>query len=162
MQSSIQIRTATIADLEQILAFIQQKADFDGFRDPVIATVDSLSQTLFGEMPGAEVAFAEIDQNAVGFVLFSQMYSSFLAQPTIWIDDLFVQAEWRRQGIGTALLQYIAQIAKRRNCGRIEWTVATRNDSGVQFYQQQGAQIRETVRLCRMNTSAIDELINAR
>lgn len=160
MHLSLQIRTAAIADLDQILAFIQQKAAFDGYQNDLIATAELLRNTLFGEVPCAEVAFAEINGTAIGFVLFAQMYSSFLAQPTLWIDDLFVQAPWRRQGVGTALVRYVAQIAQRRNCGRIEWTVATANDSGIEFYQQQGAQIREEVRLCRMDTHAIDQLIH--
>jgi len=161
MSLPIHIRAAAIADLDQILAFLQQKAAFDGDQDALIATAETLMQTLFGEVPCAEVAFAEVNGQAIGFVLFAQMYSSFLAQPTIWIDDLFVQAPWRRQGVGTALVQHVAQIAKRRNCGRIEWTVATVNDSGMEFYRQQGAQIRDEVRLCRMDTHAIDRLIHA-
>lgn len=160
MNSSLRIRAATIADLEPILAFIQQKAAFDGFHDPLVATTETLKHTLFDKVPCAEVVFAEVNSSPVGFVLFSPMYSSFLAQPTIWIDDLFVQANWRRQGIGAALVQHISQIAKVRNCGRIEWTVATGNDSAIQFYQQQGAQMREEVRLCRMDTHAINRLIH--
>ena len=156
---NIQVRAATIADLDQILAFIHQKAAFDGFRDPVAATIATLQQTLFGDRPDAEVAFAEVNTIAVGFVLFSQTYSSFLAQPTIWIDDLFVQSDWRQRGIGTALLSYVAQLAKTRNCGRIEWTVAVNNAMGIQFYKQRGVQIREEVRLCRMTAEAMDCLL---
>ncbi|MBF2026878.1 MAG: GNAT family N-acetyltransferase [Oscillatoriales cyanobacterium C42_A2020_001] len=155
---TIQLRAATIADLDQILMFIHQKAAFDGFRDPIVATPELLKQTLFSDRPCAEVAFAEVDTAAVGFVLFSQTYSSFLAQQTIWIDDLFVQAHWRRQGVGSALVSYVAQIAKSRNCGRIEWTVATTNANGIAFYQQLGAQIREEVRLCRMTAPAIAKI----
>lgn len=154
--SNLRIRAATIADLDQILMFIRQKAVFDGFCEPLKVTPTALRQTLFTDSPLAEVAFAEMDDNPVGFVLFSQTYSSFLAQPTLWIDDLFVQAEWRRQGIGTALLSYVAQTAQSRSCGRIEWTVATKNETGIQFYNQQGAQIREEVRLCRMTAQTID------
>ncbi len=154
----LQVRAATIADLDQIVAFIQQKADFDGFRDPLVATATTLQQTLFGEFPCAEVGFAAVEQQAVGFVLFSSMYSSFLAQPTLWIDDLFVSATWRRQGIGAALVQYVATLAKARHCGRIEWTVATQNQAAIAFYQQQGAQIREGVRLCRLDADGLDRL----
>jgi len=159
--SSLRVRAATIADLDQILMFIQQKAAFDGFREPIKVTPTALSQTLFNDPPLAEVAFAEIDANPVGFVLFTQTYSSFLAQPTLWIDDLFVQAQWRRQGSGTALLKYVAGVAQSRGCGRIEWTVATRNQAGILFYKQLGAQIREEVRLCRMTTQTIDRLVHA-
>jgi GNAT superfamily N-acetyltransferase len=161
MVSSIRVRAATLADLDQILAFIQQKAAFDGFQAPLVATADRLQQTLFGPDPCAEVAFAEVAETAVGFILFTQLYSSFLAQSTLWIDDLFVLPKWRRQGIGRALLKYVAALAKTRHCERIEWTVATQNDAGIQFYQQQGAQIRTEVRLCRLNAQTIATLVQA-
>ncbi len=150
MQPAITLRAATIADLDQILMLIRQKAEFDGACDRLTATRDTLQQTLFGPHPCAEVVFAEVNATPVGFVLFCPMYSSFLAQPTLWIDDLFVQASWRRQGIGTALLQYVGQVAQARHCGRIEWTVDIHNQSGIEFYQQQGAQIRSEVHLCRI------------
>jgi len=156
----IRVRAAAIADLEQILAFIHQKAEFDGFPQAVAATAATLQQTLFGYPPAAEVAFAEVAAKPVGFVLFSQTFASFLAQPTIWMDDLFVPAEWRGQGIGTARLNYVARIANNRNCGRIEWTVATANARGIAFYQKQGAAIQQAVRLCRMTVPAIAQLAN--
>ncbi|MDX2230815.1 MAG: GNAT family N-acetyltransferase [Leptolyngbyaceae cyanobacterium bins.349] len=148
--SLVQIRAATIADLDQILELIHQKAAFDGVREPLPVTSTRLRQTLFSDRPCAEVLLAAVNDRAVGFVLFFPTYSSFLAQPSLWIDDLFVQADWRRQGIGTTLLSAVVNTAKTRNCGRIEWTVATSNATGIEFYQHHGAQIREQVRLCRL------------
>ena len=155
---NLTIRPTTIADVDQILSFIHQKAAFDGFTGTIAATVTTLKQTLFGDRPCAEVVFAEVDRQVVGFILFSQGYSSFLAQPTLWIDDLFVQSHWRRQGIGAALIKHVVHIAHQRQCGRIEWTVATQNPDGIAFYKQQGAQIQEAVRLCRMSAPTIAQL----
>lgn len=152
------VRAATIADLDQILAFIHQKAAFDGFKGSIAATRETLQRDLFGDRPLAEVAFAEVAGTAIGFALFFQTYSSFLAKPSIWIDDLFVQAPYRRQGVGTALVSYVAQVAESRNCGRMEWAVDTNNPGGMTFYRQMGAQILEGIRLCRMAAPAIAAL----
>ncbi|HIK16662.1 MAG TPA: GNAT family N-acetyltransferase [Leptolyngbyaceae cyanobacterium M33_DOE_097] len=155
---NLRIRAATIADLDQLLAFIHQKASFDGCPDAVRATPEILQQAFFSDRPCAEAVFAEVAGQPVGFAVFFQNFSSFLAQPTLWMDDLFVQLEWRGQGIGTALVKYVAEIAQTRHCGRIEWTVATRNANGIAFYKQKGAQIREEVRLCRLTAPAIAAL----
>uniref|UniRef100_B8HL92 GCN5-related N-acetyltransferase n=1 Tax=Cyanothece sp. (strain PCC 7425 / ATCC 29141) TaxID=395961 RepID=B8HL92_CYAP4 len=148
---TLEIRAATPADLDQILMFINEKAAFDGCPNTVQASREKLAKTLFTPSPSAEVAFAEVEKKIVGFVLFFQTYSSFLAQPTMWMDDLFVQPGMRGQGIGKALINYVAQQAKQRNCGRLEWTVATSNDRAIEFYKSQGAQIQEAVRLCRLS-----------
>lgn len=148
---TLEIRAATPADLDQILMFINEKAAFDGSPNAVQASREKLAKTLFTPSPSAEVAFAEVEKKIVGFVLFFQTYSSFLAQPTMWMDDLFVQPGMRGQGIGKALITYVAQQAKQRNCGRLEWTVATHNDRAIEFYKSQGAQIQEEVRLCRLS-----------
>lgn len=156
----IQVRVANVDDIELILSFISQKAKFDGCPSAVEATTDKLKQTLFCDPPLASVLFAEVEGSAVGFAVFFQTYSSFLAQPSIWLDDIFVQPQMRGRGVGTALLTYIAKIADERGCGRIEWTVATANARGIEFYQKQGAQILERVRLCRVDRAAIALLCN--
>lgn len=147
---SIAIRPATIADLDLIYQFLVQKAAFDGCSEPLPFSLNQLQQALFGDAPLAEVLLAEVDQTAVGFALFYQTYSSFLAQPTLWLDDLFIQAPLRHQGVGTALIDRLLQIAQQRGCGRIEWTVNRHNDPAIAFYQKQGATISEELRLCRL------------
>jgi len=146
----IEIRGATLADLDLLLSFIAQKAEFDGQRSKLKATPENLRCTLFANSPLAQVLFAEANKIAVGFALFYFSYSSFLAKPSLWIDDLFVQPHIRNQGIGTALMQQIFQIAHAKNCGRIEWTVATQNVSAIAFYQKHQAQILERIRVCRV------------
>ncbi len=147
---NIRIRTATVDDLELVFSFLSQKAAFDGCLDALEATLEKLKQTLFGEMPLARVLLAEVDGTSVGFALFFYTYSSFLAKPCLWLDDLFVQPHRRGQGVGTALLRHLATIAAGNDCGRIEWTVNTDNWRGVEFYQKQGAQILERIKLCRV------------
>ncbi|MEG4842414.1 GNAT family N-acetyltransferase [Microcoleus sp. B9-D4] len=156
----IKIREAELADLELILAFISQKSEFDGSKNLLTATADKLQETLFCQPPLVRVLLAEVAGKAVGFALFHSSYSSLLAQPCLWLDDLFVQAHFRGMGVGTALLKYLAQIAESTNCGRIEWTVNTGNAPGIAFYEKQGARILENIRVCRIEGSAIAQLAN--
>ncbi|HAA28694.1 MAG TPA: GNAT family N-acetyltransferase [Cyanobacteria bacterium UBA8553] len=160
---SIHIRLANVEDIELILSFISQKAEFDRClnvfdTNALEATTDKLRQTLFCNPPLAHLLFAEVDGIAVGFALFFYTYSSFLAQPNIWLGDLFVQPQMRSKGIGTALLAHLAQIAQEKNCGRLEWTVATNNTRGITFYKKLGAQILENTRLCRVDKTSITRL----
>ncbi len=151
----VKIREAELVDLELILGFITQKSEFDGVPHCLEATADKLKQTLFCDSPVARVLFAEVSGQAVGFAMFRSSYSSFLAQPCLWLDDLFVQSHFRGLGIGTALLKSLAQIAESNNCGRIEWTVNAGNAPGISFYQKQGARILENIRVCRIDGDAI-------
>ncbi|MBE9183642.1 GNAT family N-acetyltransferase [Microcoleus sp. LEGE 07076] len=155
---NIKVREAELADLEVILAFVLQKSEFDGARHLLAATTDKLQQTLFIESPLVRVLLAEVAEKAVGFAMFYASYSSLLAQPCLWLDDLFVQAPMRGMGVGTALLKHLAQIAESTNCGRIEWTVNSGNAPGIAFYEKQGARILENIRVCRIEGSAISKL----
>lgn len=157
-QLNIQVGFANIDDVELILSFIAQKAEFDGCPDAVEATADKLKQTLFGDSPLASVLFAEVEGIAVGFAVFFQTYSSFLAQPSIWLDDIFVQPQMRGKSVGTAILTYLAKIANERECGRIEWTVSATNARGIEFYKKHDVQILERTRLCRVNRTTINKL----
>ncbi len=146
----INIRVADRNDLEIILDFILVKAQFDREDYAVQTNLNKLDKTLFGDRPLAHVLLAELDNHPVGFALFFYTYSSFLAQPGIWLDDLFVQPQMRHQGIGTALIKHLISRAKTEECGRIEWTVAVDNHPAIDFYQQQGAEILQQVRVCRL------------
>jgi GNAT superfamily N-acetyltransferase len=154
----IKIREAELGDLELILTFIAQKSEFDGAKNLLAATADKLQQALFCQSPLVRVLLAEVAGTAVGFAMFYATYSSLLAQPCLWLDDLFVQAPMRGMGVGTALLKHLAQIAESTNCGRIEWTVNAKNAAGVAFYEKQGARILENIRVCRIDENAIAEL----
>ncbi|MCU0542903.1 MAG: GNAT family N-acetyltransferase [Oscillatoriaceae cyanobacterium Prado104] len=151
----IKIREAELADLESIVSFIRQKSEFDGAINGFVATADKLQKTLFCESPFVRVLLAEVAGKTVGFAMFYASYSSLLAQPCLWLDDLFVQAPMRGMGIGSALLKRLAQIAESTNCGRIEWTVNVGNAPGIAFYQKQGARILERIRVCRIEGEGI-------
>jgi len=106
----------------------------------VTMTEEKLDRALFGERPYAETLIAEDHAGkAVGFALFFHNFSTFLAQPGIYLEDLFVLPEQRGAGIGRALLERLAQIAVERGCGRLEWAVLDWNVDAIRFYQRLGA-----------------------
>jgi GNAT superfamily N-acetyltransferase len=133
------IRSATKADVPIILSFIKKLADYERLSHEVIATEELLRKTLFGRERTAEVAIGYFNREPVGFVLFFHNYSTFLARPGIYIEDLFVDESFRRRGFGRALLLYVARLAKERDCGRLEWSVLDWNEPAINFYKKLGA-----------------------
>lgn len=150
MSHNIKIRLAELKDIPKILAFIQGLAEYEKLTDQVIATEETLTNTLFGEKRFAEVLIAEYQQQAAGFALFFHNYSTFLAKPGIYLEDLFVAPEYRGKGLGKALLSYLAKLAVERGCGRLEWSVLDWNQSAIDFYQAQGAVMLDDWRINRL------------
>ncbi|MBC7840891.1 MAG: GNAT family N-acetyltransferase [Gemmatimonadaceae bacterium] len=137
--ASVVLRTATETDVPAILELIEALADYERLRDACVATDDRLRATLFGVSPKAEVILAESAGVVAGFALFCTNYSTFLAQPGIWLEDLFVRPEFRSQGIGKLLLGHLARLAVERDCGRVEWAVLDWNTPSIGFYESLGA-----------------------
>ncbi len=153
--TNISIRDVQLIDIPTIVELIHLKAGFDGCSEAVEAIPEKLVQDLFGEQPLAFVLLAEIDGNSIGFATYHFIYSTFLASPGIWLDDLYVKAEYRGNKVGQALILRLCQIAQEKSCGRIDWTVAVSNELGIKFYEKMGANIIHKVRLCRLDRQAI-------
>ena len=150
------IREAKVSDIPLIIDLIHLKAQFDGCPESVKATPQRLEETLFNQQPLAFVLLAQSDGNPVGFATYHHIYSTFLAQPGIWLDDLYIKTEYRRRGIGEALIERLCQEAQKIDGGRIDWTVAVNNSSAIQFYEKMGANLKQSVRVCRLERQAID------
>ena len=157
----ITIREATKQDASLILDFIRKKADFDGVPHWVKATEENLATELFGARPVAFVTLGELDGKVVGFAIYFLTFSSFLARPGIWLDDLFVDEIARGHGVGKAMLVYLAKIADENGYGRVEWVTAANNVKGLAFYQHNGARVQEAVRVLRLEHPAISELASS-
>ncbi|MBW4682437.1 MAG: GNAT family N-acetyltransferase [Microcoleus vaginatus WJT46-NPBG5] len=155
--SSATLRSSVPADIRVLFQLIQAQAEFNQQLPAVTGNTDTLSEHLFGLRPYAEAIVAEHADNVVGFALFFYNYSTFLTKPGIYIEDLFIFPEYRQQGIGKAILTYLAQQAVTRNCGRLEWTVAIWNEPAINFYQHLGASVLPDWRICRV---AGDFLLN--
>ena len=135
----LNIRKAEIADCALVLKFIRDLAVYEKLDHTVVATEDSVRNTLFGDKPFAEVVIAEWQGQPAGFALFFHNYSTFLAKPGIYLEDLFVEPSLRGKGIGKALLQHLATLAVERGCGRLEWAVLDWNEPSIEFYKSLGA-----------------------
>lgn len=160
MSSNLIIRFAQATDSAVLFELIQGLAEYEKLSDAVTGNAQALKEHLFGEPKYIEAILAEVSGKGVGFALFFHNYSTFLTKPGIYLEDLFVLPEYRRQGIGKSLLTKLAKIAVERNCGRLEWSVLDWNISAQKFYRSMGADILEDWRICRVNEAAITELAN--
>jgi GNAT superfamily N-acetyltransferase len=133
------IRSATSSDSGLILKFIRDLAEYEKLAHEVVATTEQVEATLFGDHPAAEVVIAEWQAKPAGFALFFTNYSTFLARPGIYLEDLFVDPDFRDKGIGKELLVYLARLAVDRDCGRLEWSVLDWNEPAISFYENIGA-----------------------
>ena len=144
------IRSATPADVPLILDFIRNLAVYEKLAHEVIATEEALHRTLFGSPPAAHVVIAEVKDVPAGFALYFFNYSTFLAQPGLYLEDLFVKPEFRGAGTGKALLLHLAKIANARGCGRMEWSVLDWNEPAIKFYESLGAKRMKEWQICRL------------
>jgi GNAT superfamily N-acetyltransferase len=136
---TIRIKPATPADAPIILQLIRELAEFERLLDEVEATEAQVREQLFGPRPGAEVVIARIGEEVAGFALFFHNFSTFLAKPGIYLEDLYVRQNFRGQGCGEALLRHLARLALERGCGRLEWSVLDWNVRAIDFYKSLGA-----------------------
>src|SRR5688500_16451246 len=156
--SRIAITPATEADVPVIREFIRGLAEYERLAHRFVATEDDLRRTLFGARPYAEVLIARVNGKPAGFALFFHSYSTFLARPGIYLEDLFVLPEHRSRGVGKALLRAVAKIARERGCGRMEWSVLDWNEPAIEFYLRMGAEVMPDWRICRLSAAGIDKL----
>lgn len=155
---SVTIRFASVDDIPVIQRFICQLADYEKLAHEVKATQAQLTETLFGEKAYAEVLIAEHQNAPAGFALFFHNYSTFLAKPGIYLEDLFVLKEKRGLGIGKLLLKKLAQIAEQRDCARLEWWVLDWNEPAIEFYHSLGAVPMDEWTVFRLTESDIKRL----
>jgi len=136
----VAIRPATPADVPALLALIRELAVYERLEDRVDATEELLAEGLFGARPSAEALLAWHDGEPIGYALWFTTFSTFLARPGIWLEDLFVVPARRRGGVGRALLARVAAIAVQRGCGRLEWSALDWNEPALAFYRSLGAE----------------------
>ena len=139
----LRIRPATREDLPTILELIHALAEYEREPDAVKATIPALERHLFGNGfgrgPTCECLMGEVDGRVEGFAVFCTNFSTWLAKPGIWLEDLFFRPAARGRGLGKALLTELATIAVSRDCGRVEWSVLDWNEPAIAFYRSLGA-----------------------
>ena len=156
--SAFQVKSATESEVPVIFSFIKKLAEYERLSSEVVATEDSLRETLFGQRRTAEVAIGYLETKPVGFVLFFHNYSTFLGKPGLYIEDLFVDEDYRGRGYGRALLLHVARLAKERGCGRLEWAVLDWNQPAIGFYKKLGALPLSEWTVFRVAGKSLEEL----
>jgi GNAT superfamily N-acetyltransferase len=154
----LRIVPATESDVPAILALIRALAEYERLADKVLATEDRLRETLFGSKPSAEVLLAYWEHECAGFAVFFATYSTFLARPGIYLEDLFIKPHLRGKGIGLALLKHVAKVAVERGCGRLEWEVLDWNQPAIGFYRKLGAVPLDDWTKYRLTGEALENL----
>jgi GNAT superfamily N-acetyltransferase len=150
MANDFILRAAGPRDLAAVCALIHELADFEHLTHLVQTTPEALHPHLFGPRPVAEALVAEVDGPVVAFALFFTNFSTFLARPGLYLEDLYVQPAFRRHGIGRALLKRLGSLAVERGCGRFEWSVLDWNENAIRFYEGLGATVLPDWRICRV------------
>jgi GNAT superfamily N-acetyltransferase len=156
------IRAATVDDVPVILELIRALATYERAPNDVTATEKGLTEVLFGEKPAAEVLLAFENETAVGFAVFFHNFSTWLGRPGLYLEDLFVRTEDRGKGYGRALLIQLANIARDRGCGRMEWAVLDWNEPAIEFYRKLGAKPMDEWTVFRLTRDGIAELADAK
>jgi len=156
LQQHLTITPATKDDVPVIHDFVIKIATYEKLAHQVEATVEDFREALFGETPRAETVLARWDGEPVGFALFFHNFSTFTGKAGLYLEDLFVDPEYRGRGIGKALLVHLAGIAKKRNCPRFEWTVLNWNTPAIDFYKSLGAVPMDEWTVYRLTGDALD------
>lgn len=147
---------ATENDLPQILQFVRHLAEYERLSHEVTGSEDLLKRHLFGAHPAAEVLFVETEDGVrAGFALFFTNFSTFLAKPGIYLEDLFILPEYRGRGYGKLVLTHLAALVQSREYGRLEWAVLDWNEPAIQFYEKLGARMMRDWRVFRLTGDAL-------
>jgi GNAT superfamily N-acetyltransferase len=158
LDSRTLIRTAARSDVPGILQLIRELAEYEKLSHAVSARERDLENMLFGPRPYAEVLLAEEDGELAGFCLFFHNFSTFLARPGIYLEDMFVRPICRDRGIGKMFFAELARLAHERGCGRIEWSVLDWNEPAIGFYKKLGAEELKEWRIYRLTEDTFKNL----
>lgn len=152
------VRDVEEHDLPELFVLLQAKAEFDGAASSLVADPAALREAFFSPRPMARALVAVSEGKLAGMVTYYATFSSFIAKPCLWLDDLFVCDSHRSKGVGHALMTRLCRVASAHGCGCIDWVVAAGNDGGKAFYHRLGASIFESVRLARLDENAIQAI----
>ena len=155
---NLKIKIAEKKDCTIILDFIKQLAEYEKLSNEVKATTEQIEKTLFGKNSNAECIIGYYENKPIGFALFFHNYSTFLAKPGIYLEDLFVIPEMRGKGFGKSLLKHLAKLAVDRNCGRLEWAVLNWNTPAIDFYKSLEAEPMDEWTVFRLTGKSLIKL----
>ena len=157
-KSEFRVVAAVPADVPHILELIRSLAEYERLSHICVATHGDIHAALFGEKPSAEVVMAWSGAAVAGFALFFHNFSTFLGRPGLYLEDVYIQPEFRGRGHGRALLLHLARLAVERRCGRFEWSVLDWNAPAIGFYESLGASVLPEWRICRVTGQALERM----
>jgi len=155
------VRPGTAPDVRLIAEFIRSLAEYEKLEDKLSFSEDQLRRSLFGNKRHAEVLLGFLDDKPAGFAVYYFTYSTFLAKPTLYLEDLFVKPQLRGKGVGKALFNRLLRRAKEEGCGRFEWSVLDWNSPAIEFYKKLGAQPQKEWIRYQLEESQIEQLTNS-
>ena len=154
----LHIRPATRADVPVILSLIRELAEYEKLSHLMVASEETLAEELFGPKSPAETLIGEAGGESVAFAVIFHNFSTFLGKKGLYLEDLYVRRDSRRQGYGKAMLLHVARLAVERGCGRFEWMVLDWNKPAIKFYESMGASILHEWKLARVTGEALERL----
>jgi GNAT superfamily N-acetyltransferase len=158
----LRIVSATANDTSIILRMIKGLAEYERLSDRVTATEDALRDQLFGANAAAEVCLAFVDDEPVGFAVYHGTFSTFACRPGIYLEDLYVEPQWRSRGVGRELLEHVARAGASRGCQTMSWAVLPWNQGAIDFYRRIGAEKVTEWDTFRLTGKAFNDLASGR
>jgi|SRR6185503_3175570 len=155
----VEVRAGTPADVPLLLTFIRKMAAFEKLT--VSATEESLHAALFGEASAARTLLAFVDGEPFGYATYFFSFTSLMGRRALWLDDLFINPEFRGKDIGKAIMAYLANIAVQNQCARFEWIVLDWNASAIEFYKRLGADVLSDWRICRVDEARLPRVASS-
>lgn len=156
--AAIELRTAQPRDVPFIVKMIEGMAQYEKLESQLEIDSERLGNSLFEDNPTPRAIVATLNGILVGYAIYFFNFSTFLGKKGVFLEDLYVECEYRGTGIGSKLFLKVAEIARNENCGRMEWTALDWNEPALRFYDSRGAQILEDWKILRLNESAIAAL----
>lgn len=156
------IHPATANDLPHVLAMIRELAEFEQLAHELEVTAESLRSALFGGRPVAGALLARVDGFPAGYAVYYPTFSTFVGRPGIFLDDIYVRPEFRKRGIGRALLEAVAEIGLEIGARRCEWIALRWNEAAFRFYRSLGAKVMDEWALLRLNRREVKNLVSAK
>ncbi|GAB6169412.1 GNAT family N-acetyltransferase [Clostridium carnis] len=154
---NLKIRETIVEDIPLILSLIKEIAEYEKMSDEVIATEETLKQSLF-EDKKAKVVIIELDEKVIGYALYFYNFSTFIGRSGLYLEDIFIKKEGRGKGVGKEVFKFLAKMAKEQGCKRIEWSCLNWNEPSINFYKSLGAVQMNEWTVYRLTEGEIDRL----
>ncbi len=157
-RTPVEIRPATEEDVPLLLGLIKELAEYERLSHQVEADEKTLAESLFGRRPSVEALVLHWQGEPAGYCFFFHNFSTFAGRPGLYVEDIYVRPEFRRRGLGRAVFGYLARLAQKRGCCRLEFAVLDWNEPALSFYERLGAGPLPEWRLFRFDETGIARL----